>query len=118
MLSIDLTHIFKARGIDRPYTFLVKAGFTSHTAHSLLNSSTRAFKLDHIELLCKALICEPNDLLVFSPDKDQVFSADHPLLKLNQVDNSQNWRQTLATVPYKQLKEIAKQINLNDQSKE
>jgi DNA-binding Xre family transcriptional regulator len=118
MLSIDLTHIFKARGIDRPYTFLVKAGFTSHTAHSLLNSSTRAFKLDHIELLCKVLICEPNDLLVFALDKDQVFSADHPLLKLKQVDTSQNWTQTLATMPYKKLKEIAKQINLTNQSEE
>ena len=111
MLSIDLTHIFQARGIDRPYSFLVKAGFSSHTANSIVNSSTRAFKLDHIELLCKALVCEPNDLLSFTPDKDQVLTEDHPLLKLQQTDNTKNLKQALATLPYKQLKEIAKQIN-------
>jgi DNA-binding Xre family transcriptional regulator len=114
MLSLDLQHIFKARGIDRPYTFLVKAGFTPHTANSICSSSTRAFKLDHIELLCKALVCEPNDLLSFKADKGEVLAADHPLLKLKHVDIDQNWRQTLATIPFNQLKELTKSLTKNE----
>lgn len=49
MLSLNLNQIFKARGIERPYTFLVKAGFTPHSANALLNSKTKTFRLDHIE---------------------------------------------------------------------
>ncbi len=110
MLNLDLQHIFKARGIDKPYTFLVKAGFTPHTATSICSNSTRVFKLDHIELLCKALVCEPNDLLSFTADKGEVLQSDHPLLKLQHTEIEQNWRQTLATIPYKQLKELSKTI--------
>jgi DNA-binding Xre family transcriptional regulator len=114
MLNLDLQHIFKARGIDKPYTFLVKAGFTAHTASSICNNSTKVFKLDHIELLCKALVCEPNDLLSFTADKGEVLQADHPLLKLQHTEIDQNWRQTLATIPFKQLKELTKGLTKTD----
>ena len=114
MLNLDLQHIFEARGIDKPYAFLVKAGFTAHTATSICSSSTRAFKLDHIELLCKALVCEPNDLLSFTADKNEVLQADHPLLKLQHSNTEQNWRKTLATIPYNQLKELSKTIAKNE----
>ena len=114
MLSLDLQHIFKARGIDKPYSFLVKSGFTAHTANSIISGSTRAFKLEHIELLCKILVCEPNDLLSFTTDEDEVLSADHPLLKLQHAEIDQNWRQTLATIPFKQLKELTNRLTKNE----
>jgi DNA-binding Xre family transcriptional regulator len=113
MLSINLTPIFKARGIERPYSFLVNSGFNAHTAHSLLAGTTRAFKLDHVELLCKSLICEPNDLLAFTPNKNEVYLPEHPLLKLKQEEDT-NWTQTLATLPFKQLKQISQQIKKGD----
>ena len=114
MLFLDLQHIFEARSIDKPYAFLVKAGFTPHTATSIVSSSTRAFKLDHIELLCKVLVCEPNDLLSFKPNKEEVLTADHPLLKLQHTETDQNWKQTLATIPFKQLKEFTKSLTKTD----
>jgi len=117
MLSINLTPIFKARGIERPYSFLVKAGFSSHTAHQIVNSHTRMFRLDHIELLCRTLVCEPNDLLEYTPEKDQILASDHPLLKLQPTDNPENVKQTFKTIPFKQLKEITKQINNNPNTK-
>ena len=111
MLSFNLAPIFRARGIERPFTFLVKAGFSPHSANLVLNNKTRSFKLDHVELLCKILVCEPNDLLLWSPAKDQQYASDHPLFKLKQQENMESMKQTLATVPYKQLKEITQQIN-------
>ena len=113
MLKIDLDPIFQARGIDRPYSFLVKAGFTAHSATAILNSSTRNIKINHIELLFKALVCSPNDILSFTADKDQVLANDHPLLKLQHQENTQNFRQSLATIPFDQLKEITKEIAKN-----
>ena len=111
MLSFNLTPIFRAKGIERPFAFLVKAGFSNHAAHLILNSTSRSFKLDHVELLCKVLICEPNDLLLYVPDKNQQYSPDHPLQKLQQQPGSSPMKETFATIPYHQLKEITKQLN-------
>ncbi len=110
MLTLNLDPIFKARGIDRPYNFLVKAGLTPHSTSTILNSSTRTFRLDHIELLCKALFCEPNDLLYWTPDNGEKFAENFPLNKLNKIDNTQDWKKSLATMPLNELKEITKHI--------
>ena len=111
MLSLNLHPILKARGIERPYSFLVKAGFTPHTATNILNGQNSVFNMRHIELLCKALVCEPHDLLLYTPDSDQVLPPNHPLHNLIQSDSLEEIKETLATLPFKQLKEITRQIN-------
>ena len=110
MLSLNLTPIFKARGIEKPYSFLVKNGFTNFTASNILNSNSRAFRLDHIEMLCSILVCEPNDLLLFTPDKSKQYAPNNPLLKLGSDDSNSHWPDTLATMPFKELKEATKGI--------
>ncbi|UEG49623.1 helix-turn-helix transcriptional regulator [Ferruginibacter lapsinanis] len=106
MLTLNLTPIFKARGIDRPYATLVKAGISRMSAGKILNGTTRIFRLDHIEIICTILNCEPNDLLQWTPTKNQVYPTTHPLSKLKQTDISSNIRETLSTIPLKQLKEL------------
>jgi DNA-binding Xre family transcriptional regulator len=113
MLELNLTPIFNARGIDRPYSFLVKAGFSPHSANAIINNKTRVFRLDHIEKLCKLLVCEPNDLVLYTPDNGQQLSADHPLNNLQTTGTIKNIKHTLATIPFKQLKEITKQMGSN-----
>ncbi len=110
MLSINLSPLFKARGIQKPYTFLVKAGFTPFTASNILNNNSRVFRLNHIEKLCSILVCEPNDLLLFTPDKGRQYAPNNPLLKLSHDDTNSNWPDTLATMPFKELKEATKTI--------
>lgn len=110
MLSLNLAPIFKARGIDKPYSFLVKNGFTPFTATNIINNNSRVFRLDHIEMLCNILVCEPNDLLLFTPDKDKQYAPNNPLLKLSIDDSNSNWPATLATMPFKELKEATKNL--------
>ena len=110
MLTFNLLPIFNARGIDKPYSFLVKAGFAPQAAHSIINSKTRVFRLDHIELLCNILVCEPNDLMVFIPNSEHPLSPGHPLNNLQQTEASKSIMHTLSTIPFKQLKEMTKQI--------
>lgn len=114
MLSLNLTPIFKARGIERPYTFLVKAGLTYHTVTKILNNNTSSIRFDHIELLCKALICEPNDLFQYTPGNTQLPDR-HPLNNLIHTQSPADAKQPFATMPYKQLKEITAQINQSTQ---
>lgn len=111
MLNLNLKPIFSARGIERPYTFLVKAGISRATAHNILNSKTRVFRLDHIELLCRILICEPNDLLSYTPDSQTTLPETHPLNNLRKETISHtSIKDSLANIPYKELKEITSQL--------
>ncbi|WP_298121780.1 helix-turn-helix transcriptional regulator [Flavobacterium sp.] len=111
MLSLNLRPIFTTRGIEKPYSFLVKNGFTSHTANSLLNSKTRVFRLDHIELLCEILLCEPNDLLMWKPDSGKTIAPNNPLNKLiANTETKTDLKKTLFSLPYQQLKEISNKL--------
>src|SRR5882757_1637380 len=105
MLSFNLTPIFKIRGITRPFNFLVKAGLSRHTATRLVNNQPSVLRLDHVEFLCRILICEPNDLLLWIPEKDQQYAAGHPLFKLREPMPGNNWQEIFAAMPLKQLTE-------------
>ena len=110
MLSLNLTPIFSLRGIEKPYTFLVKAGLSPHSATSILNNKTRIFRLDHVELLCDILVCEPNDLLLWSPDQGKQYSENNPLSKLKQQPTDVSWQETLSQMSFKELREVTKTI--------
>jgi DNA-binding Xre family transcriptional regulator len=118
MLSLNLLPIFKARGIERPYSFLVKAGLTPHTANSLLNSKTKVFRLDHIEKLCLILKCEPNDLLVWNLNKNEIIDESHPLTKLKHSESPAiDLKATLLNMPYKDLKSFSSRLSEEAQAK-
>jgi len=111
MLRLNLQPIFKARGIDRPYTFLVRIGLTPHSASMILSTKSKVFKLDHIERICKHLNCEPNDLLLWTADKNNPIADNHPLQNLsNKAGNAANEVITMRDIPYKQLKEITQKL--------
>ena len=61
MLSYNILPIFKARGIDKPFSFLIKAGISPTVAHKIVDNQTRVLRLDHIEIICQHLHCTPND---------------------------------------------------------
>jgi DNA-binding Xre family transcriptional regulator len=113
MLRFQLNSIFKARGIQRPHTFLVKAGIASQTASRILNNDTHVFRLKHVEIICEKLNCTPNDLLVWTPKNDNPLSETHELNKLkSHLANTGNQLQSmLKTMPLEQLNEIAALIN-------
>jgi len=111
MLTLDLKPIFKERAIESPYTFLVKAGISPQSATKILNSKTRIFRLDHIEIICDKLNCTPNDLLSFTPKKDAKLAETHSLNKLKRNKNNFQLQDTLKTMSLEQLTEIANFIN-------
>jgi DNA-binding Xre family transcriptional regulator len=110
MLTYNLNPIFKIRGIERPHAFLVKAGIPAYAASQMLNKSLPSLKLSHVELLCKALFCEPSDLLLFTPTKGEVYPENHPLLNLKKPEKEENLQDIIATMPFKQIKEVTKQF--------
>ena len=110
MLLFNLQPIFQARGIDNPYPILVKAGISKHSAKNIVQGITRVMNLDHIEILCKILICEPNDLLVWQPTKGEVYPENLPLFNIWQPKQADDLTETIATIPFKELKEVTQTI--------
>lgn len=110
MLRLNVMPVFKARGIDNPYYFLIKQGLSPYTVNNILYKGVLSLNLSHVELLCKVLVCEPNDLLVWTPDKNQFIPDNHPLQKLKLKPHPIDVQQTLSTIPYKDLVEIGNKI--------
>lgn len=111
MLIYNLRIIFKERGIERPFSFLVKAGIAPATAHNIMYNNTRTFKLRHIELLCRILMCEPNDLLTWLPEKGEIYPDDLPLRKLQRQNHEgQEWMEIISKMPLDKLREVAKTV--------
>jgi DNA-binding Xre family transcriptional regulator len=110
MLLYNLHAIFKARQIDRPYSFLVKAGISPNTATRIINNDTKVIRLDHIEKICVLLCCEPKDLFVYKPNANQLLAENHPLNNLIKRDEDLAWLDNLKNIPLSDLKEMSKLI--------
>ncbi|MBM3436846.1 MAG: helix-turn-helix transcriptional regulator [Bacteroidetes bacterium] len=106
MITWNIRPICKARGIEKPYTFLVKAGLSPHSATAILNSDSRAIRLDHLELLCKILFCEPGDLFHWTPDKNNPLPERHPLTKLRKTPLKIDLTEAIRTLPLDKLNQI------------
>jgi DNA-binding Xre family transcriptional regulator len=109
MLKLDLTSIFKARNIAKPYSFLVKAEFSPNIASRLANNHVDSMQFRHIELLCFILNCEPNDLFSWTPDTKVTVSENHSLNKLKKTDDTKNLN-SIEQLSYKQLLRLSEKI--------
>lgn len=106
MLQLSLSRIFKARGIEMPYRFLVQNGFVSFTAHKYKNGNARHIRLDHIEKLCILLNCTPNDLFEWSPDNLLEDRTDHPLQRIRKREKRVEIAQLLSKLSLEKLEEV------------
>lgn len=109
MLKLDLTSIFKARNIAKPYSYLVKAGFSPNIASRLANNHVDSMQFRHIELLCFILNCEPNDLFSWTPDTKVTVSENHSLNKLMKTHDTKNLN-SIEQLSYKQLLKLSEKI--------
>jgi DNA-binding Xre family transcriptional regulator len=105
MLQYNLKEILAARGVLKPYAFLVKIGIAPFTATQMVTGKLKMIKLDHMELLCKALYCTPNDLLVWVAG-DAALPDKHPLTKLKRSDHLHQVSEAIKTLPLDELKKL------------
>ena len=106
MLTFNLSHLFKARDIPRPSQFLAQMGFSPNTATKFKLGRANMLNLAHVEKLCIALKCTPNDLLEWTPSKDQPDTPDHPLAPLRHRNKAAEIVQLINTLNYDKLTEI------------
>ena len=79
----------RLRGVEKHYKTLLDLGFVPSTARSFLGGTAALVKLEHVEKLCVALNCTPNDLLEWRPDASQAAVAEtHSMNNLKRADEN------------------------------
>lgn len=87
MISYNLERIILLRGHSKPVAFLQRNGFPYHKCHRML-SDPKVVSFKELEVLCRLLRCNPNDLMEWIPDKKHPLEEDHPLTKLRRSGSS------------------------------
>jgi len=106
MLRYNFNRVFKARGIERPFTFLKQSGFSDTFASRAKNGRVSRLDLRLIERLCISLRCTPNDFIEWEPGPEQDLDEAHPLHKIRKNDRVIDIARTLNSVPIDKLDEI------------
>lgn len=117
MLKLSLRRLFSERGISQPSNYLMKLGIPRHTAHRILSGEHTHLHFRHVETLCKALVCTPNDLLEYIPGKEDALPEKHPLKSLKRQSDPFNWLQKTGSIPLSELQQLINQINQQIQQK-
>ena len=106
MLKYNFKRIFKARGVEHPYTYLVKAGFSGTFANKITHNRLGRLNPRELEKLCILLRCTPTDLMEWKPEEGQQVDESHPLNDIRYTKSVVDISKTLNSVPPGQLKEI------------
>jgi len=116
MLTFNFTRIFKLRGIDKPFSYLVKSGYSDNFATRIANNRIEKMNLKDVERLCLLLQCTPNDLIQWYPSKEDENNEKHPLFSLKRSDKVMQLTKVLNAVPLDKLQQI-EQLILNEINK-
>ena len=103
MLEFSIEKVCKARGIEKPYKFLIKSGFLPATATKLSKGSGEYLRLEYIERIC-------NDLFEWTPQAKTDDREDHPLYSIRKSEKI-DLVETIKSLPMNKLKEIESLIS-------
>lgn len=115
MIKYNFQRLFTIKGIVKPFSFLVNAGFSHNFATKVKNNRVNRLNVEMIERLCIALNCSPNDLMEFIPDNDNYIDKNHPLFTLQRTDKILKINKILSRMTLEEINEI--QSIINDRSK-
>ncbi len=110
MIQYNFKRIFKARGIDKPFSYLTKAGFSVSFSSKVKNNKISRLDTRMIERLCILFRCTPNDLMEWTPDNENEVDKEHPIHQIRKSDKIVDITRTLNSVPISQLDEIEQLI--------
>lgn len=111
MLIFKLSRIFALRGIDKPFAFLVRHGLLRATASNLVNDRVLNVKVAHLEIVCRALNCTPNDLFEWKPDEAKPLPENHSLNSLKREKPAARISQIVKDIPVDKLHMVEELLN-------
>lgn len=110
MLAFNFKRIFLIKGIKYPVTWLMQRGFSDKFASGVANDRYKRMNLADVERLCYVFQCTPNDLLEWTPKKEDEDVTTHFMSPLFRGKKVMDLTKTLNSVPFDKLLEIEKLI--------
>lgn len=118
MLKYNFDRVFKARGINRPFSYLKNAGFTVNMAVNINRSKVARLHVKHLEQLCLLLRCTPNDFMAWEPENEEQAPKNHPLYQIKRNEDQVEITKMLNSIPLDKLGAIKKLIREELQNKD
>ena len=113
MLRYNLQRIFRLKGIDKPFTFLKKHGFSHAVAHKIATGKKLDLTLREIEKVCTIFNCRLDDILEWIPEKpedEKVNKLFEHLIKDEPATSLSKKLQKLSPAKLKEVEELIKDI--------
>lgn len=111
MLLLNLKRVFALRGIQNPYSQLVKLGISRPTAWNLLENKVASINNNHLERICEYLNCEPNDLYEWRPEEKALNTENHPLKALRREYDATEFSRLVAEIPLDKIEQVKEMLS-------
>lgn len=105
MLYLNLKRVMRLRGVENHYKMLVDLGFAPATVRNFLANRVWRISFEHLEKLCLALNCTPNDLIEWLPPDNQANADAQALIKLKR-NKEDDLPKLLKDLPIEKFEEI------------
>ncbi len=116
MITLNIARIATIKGIQRPYTFLVKQGFSPQMAKTMLSGRAQSLHFAYLERLCRIFRCEPYDLFDYRPHYDMLSSSTDHLAFLTKPAEVKDLRSLLANLSVKEMEALAADVAKRSQA--
>ncbi len=103
MLYYDFKSVMAAKGVENPYTWLKRKGFTHYLAGRIAANKAQGLSTNQLEKLCIVLGCTPHDLLVWKPSEGQN-GENHPLKVLQRKHQPSRIKQLMKGLTLNEMK--------------
>lgn len=107
VLHVDILRLCRIKGVDEPYSFLTRHGFTDHTAKQYKNGRVQRPDLRDLLKLCRIFACSLQDLFRVDLPKGKSLPADDPLAVLVRPSEEPDLHKLLRDMPLDQVRKIA-----------
>src|SRR5687768_9027075 len=111
MLYFNLTRLLNLRGVERPYSWLVRSGFVPQTAVRWSKNEIGYVRPEQMERLCLLLNCTPNDLFEWREDSKTVVPDGHALRSLKRETPARSVADMTRDIPADKLERLSEMLD-------
>ena len=110
MITINIRRVAHLKGIERPYTFLTKGGFTHHIAKQFIAGRVKRLHFDDLEKLCRLFQCMPHELYDYSRTTQLADPANDLLAILKKVEPAADIQGIIRSLSLQQMEELTLEV--------
>lgn len=111
MLYFNAMRVLELRGVERPYSYLRRNGFTHSMARSIFGGRVLQIRVEQIEQLCLLLNCVPSDLFEWRDGGDgKQIAENHAIHALTRGNSATHISRMVKDIPVEKLDRLGAMI--------